>query len=319
MLDRIESIYLKVLRAAVLVVATVMIVFAAWLALNGLYKISRSPESVQLKVASVQADEIVGAQAKVDSVAPGNADEPTADPAQRQFYKDFISRYYDLYRTRFEAYRQAEDKRLTRDEFDDRFIDTEKRLAEIASRDLDFESDRDDLKALLTTMTTAADSSAARQRLQKYQSAKKVQMSTQVQRTRTETRSGWDSYSTSCENWYLSPAGCPTTRSASIPYMETVKSMEFPKDTQSYAQIFEAFQSRYFELLSERRIANEAKAESERNTITEENGDGQVGLYSALQVVAAFFALMFFFLLIAVERHQRRMSALLEGQATTRG
>ena len=36
---------------------------------------------------------------------------------------------------------------------------------------------------------------------------------------------------------------------------------------------------------------------------------------TALQVVGAFLALMFFFLLIAIERHQRRMAQRMEGEA----
>lgn len=313
-LDNVEAIYLKVLRAAVLVVATIMIVIAAWLAISGLYKMSRSPASVQEKAATVDSKEIVDAEAKSVAVNEKSA-EPSASPAQRQFYREFVARYYELYRRRFEPYRQAEDKRLTRDEFDDRFIDTEKRLGQIASNDLNFESDRDDLKALLAVMTAAADAPAAEQRLQKYQSAKKVQVSNQVQRTRTERRNGWDSYSTSCAAWYESPIGCPATRSVSVPFMETVKSMEFPKDTQSHAQIFEAFQSRYFELLGERRLSNQADAENQRRSIAEGKIEGRLGMYSALQIVGAFLALMFFFLLIAVERHQRRMSTLLVGPA----
>lgn len=318
MLDRVEAVYLKVLRAAVLVVATIMIAFAAWLAISGLYKMSRSPDSVEEKLATVQANEIIDAQANAENASTEQSAEPSATPAQRQFYREFVARYYDLYRRRFEPYRQAEDKRLSRDEFDDRFIDTEKRLAQVASNDLNFESDRDDLKSLLAVMTSAADAPAAEQRLQKYQSAKKVQVSTQVQRTRTETRSGWDSASTSCAAWYESPIGCPATRSVAVPYMETVKAMEFPKDTQSHAQIFEAFQTRYFELLGERRNANERDAENERNAITEGKIEGQIGMFFALQIVGAFLALMFFFLLIAVERHQRRMSAMIEGQARPR-
>ena len=314
-LDRIEGAYLKVLRGVVLLVATVMILIAAWLALSGLYKMSRSPDSVEEKIASVEASEIVDAQAKTDTSPTERTAEPTATPAQRQFYKEFVGRYYDLYRRRFEAYRQADDKKLSRDEFDDRFVGTEKRLAEIAKSELNFESDRSDLKALLTVVTTAADAPDAKQRLLKYQSAKKVQVSSQVQRSRTETRNGWDSYSTTCAEWYESPVGCPATRSVSVPYMETVKSMEFPKDTQSHSQIFEAFQTRYFELLGERRIANQADAENQRIAIAEGKIEGQIGMFSALQIVGAFLALMFFFLLIAVERHQRRMSAVIEGQA----
>ena len=67
-LDRVEAVYLKILRALVLLVATGLIAFAGWLGITGLMKISRSPDSVVEKEAKVSADDL------------GNApliDEPT--------------------------------------------------------------------------------------------------------------------------------------------------------------------------------------------------------------------------------------------------
>ena len=39
--------------------------------------------------------------------------------------------------------------------------------------------------------------------------------------------------------------------------------------------------------------------------------DGKMSVVTALEVVGAFLSLMFFFLLIAIERHQRRISAVV--------
>jgi hypothetical protein len=84
--------------------------------------------------------------------------------------------------------------------------------------------------------------------------------------------------------------------------------MQFPEGTQSHAQIFRAFQDRYFSLLQERREANSSAAEKKRQDIIASISDGKLSLLTALQVLGAFLALMFFFLLIAIERHQRRIS-----------
>jgi hypothetical protein len=238
--------------------------------------------------------------------------EHTADnPNQKMFYVDFATRYYDLYRRSFEPFRQQDDKRLSKDEFDDSFIQTDKRLDAIRGGGLDFERDKADLGKLLTVMSEAAQKPQTQERLKKYKAARRVSVSKQVQRSRTETRRGWDRYSMACADWYQDPMGCAVTRSVDVPYTETVKSMEFPKGTQSHTQIFRAFQDRYFSLLTERREQVAREAQEKRQSIVEGNVAGWISLKTALSVVGGFLVLMFFFLLIAIERHQRRMSSEL--------
>lgn len=234
--------------------------------------------------------------------------KPAATPEQRAYYRDFVDRYYELFRVRFEPFRQSEDKRLTRDEFDDNFIKTEQRLEQVAAGDLNFAKDRDDMRELLSVMTAAAVIPTTRSRLENYRTAKKVPVQRKVQRTRTEYRRGWDSYATNCSGWYYSPVGCPARRAVQVPYTETVTSMEFPSGTQSHTALFRAFQDRYFELLTGRRDENASRAESERQSILAGKVEGSGALMTALQIFCAFLALMFFFLLIAIERHQRQMS-----------
>lgn len=314
--DRAESLYLRILRAMVLVVATAMIAVATWLVLSGFYKVSRSPDSVQEQVTTVSANDILGAEMPPTQVTGDlSKGEPTATPPQRQFYNDFVNRYYDLFRKRFEPFRQGEDKVITRDEFDDSFIGSERRLKQVASGELDFYGDRNDLKSLLAVMTQVAEQPETQQRLDMYRKAIKVPVANKVERTRTEYRRGWDSSSTNCEGWYYSPVGCAAQRAVEVPYVETVTSMEFPKGTQSHTQIFQALQNRYFELLGERRETNANAARDERQAIVIGKVEGAASFMTALQLCGAFLALMFFFLLIAIERHQRRMSAMLSDAA----
>ena len=311
-LDRAENIYLKLLRAIILLIATLMIGYAAWLAATSLYKISRSPDSVVEQQASVAADEITDAEMPQVTEKTAGSQEPTATPEQRQFYADFVNGYFDLYRTRFEPYRQSEDKQLTRDEFDDSFVGSQHRLQAVATGELDFASDRADLEKMAVVMTEAAARPKTVERLQKYKTAKKVLVARQVQKTRTEYRRGWDSYSTNCADWFYSPVGCPVQRSVQVPYTDTVYAMELPEGTQSHTQIFRAFQDRYLQLLQERRDTNARNAQAERNNILAGQVEGGISLMTALQVAAAFLVLMFFFLLIAIERHQRRMSQRMD-------
>jgi type VI protein secretion system component VasF len=75
------------------------------------------------------------------------------------------------------------------------------------------------------------------------------------------------------------------------------------------------FQDRFYKLLQKRRDANRAEAENERASIAAGIVDGKLTLWTALQILAGFIVLMFFFLLIAIERHQRRLA----GSGTVNG
>jgi len=308
-LNRAEAIYLRALRAIVLIVATILIIYASWLGISGLVKVSRSPASVVEQPAIVGADELTSAEMpEKDAVQPtqkGNG----INPQQQAFYAGFIGKYYGIYRKGFEPFRQPDDKQLSKDEFDDSFIDTAKHLAAVRDGQLEFESDKADLESLLHVMTEAAQKPQTQERLKKYKSARRVQVTKQVQRSRTETRRGWNQYSMDCPGWYQDPVGCAVTRSVEVPYTATVKSLEFPKGTQSHNQLFRAFQDRYFSLLTERRERVAREAQEQRDSIVEGNAIGWNSLKTALGIVGGFLTLMFFFLLIAIERHQRRLSS----------
>ena len=306
-LEKAEKFYLRVLRAGILIIATLLLLYAAWLAVSSIYKLSRSTDSVVEEQASVSADEITNAEAPaIEKTVAAN--EPSQNPEHRRFYDAFAKRYFTIYQAKFERYRQTDDKKLTLSEFDDTYLNTPQRLQAIASGELSFEDDRDDLESLHKVMAEAADKPLTQERLVKYQKARKVPVQQKVERTRTTYRRGWDSYSTACYNWYESPIGCSVMRPVQTNYTETVTKMEYPKGTQTHAQIFRAFQDRYFELLQERREENAAKAERDRQNILAGFIEGELSLVTALQVLGAFMVLMFFFLLIAIERHQRRLS-----------
>lgn len=305
---RVERVYLLILRAAVLVVATCLILYAGWLVISSLYKIVQSPDSVVEAPAVVAADEL--ANAEMPSTAPRAVDPgtPKIDPVHRRYYADFIKRHYALFRTKFEPFRQPDDRQLTRDQFDDAFIDSEARLRAVAEGGLNFEADKNDLEDLLKVMTEASAKPVTGQRLRSYRAARKVRVAKRVARARTEYRQGWNRDSTACTDWYYQPYGCPEQRAVQIPYTETVYSLEYPEGTKSHIQIFRAFQDRYFKLLHDRREANRLKAADERLGILAGIEIGKLTLWTALQVIGGFIVLMFFFLLIAIERHQRRLA-----------
>ena len=306
--DKAEAVYLKILRAATLIIATLLLCYAAWMGVQSLYKMSQSPDSVQVEVAKVAADEITFAEMPVPDGTKTVDGKAVSNPIHQQYYADVVTRYYTLFKSQFEPFRQAEDKNLTQEEFDDAFLNTSERLDAITHGKFNFEVDKDGLETLLVVMTEAAGKPITQKRLKEYQSAKKVPVPKKVQRTRTTQRRGWDPLSTDCENWYSTPVGCAVTRTVQTPYTETVTTMEFPDGTQSHFQIFRAFQDRYFALLEERRKSSAEQAERERQSIIEGVSEGRFSLLRALQMVGGFLVLMFFFLLIAIERHQRKIA-----------
>lgn len=311
-LERAESAYLKVLRAMILIIATLLIFYAAGLTAVSLYKVGQSPSSVQEKVATVAPEELTTAAAPPAPDA-GDDSEPATNPAHRAAYDQFLRRYHQLFKTRFETFRQGEDRQLTLSEFDDNFVNSGTRLSAVNERTLNIGSDIADLRTLLQVMTQAAALPETKQRLLRYKRARKVSVCNNVQRTRTTYREGWDPYSTSCVNWYYD-MGCSVRRQVQTPYTARVCNMRFPEGTQSHSQIFRAFQNEFYSLLNRRRANNVAEAEAERLGIIQDIAEGKLNLITALKIIAGFLVLMFFFLLIAIERHQRRGAGVVERQ-----
>lgn len=314
LLDRVEGVYLKLLRAIILAIATLLIGYAIVLTGISLYRISQSPESVIEKEAAVSPQDLAAAPAAPAGAAAKG--EPAANPAHRRAYDQLLSRYHQLFRSKFEPFRQKDDKQLSRAEFDDNFVGTTARLKAATSREINFDSDVADLRSLVEVMVQAATLPATQKKLTQYQAAKKVQVCRSVERTRTTTQRGWDRLSTACPNWFYEPIGCSVTREVQTPYTARECTMKFPEGTQSHTQLFRAYQDRFYSLLAERRRANASEAQAKRGGIIEGIAQGKLDLWRALLIAGGFLLLMFFFLLIAIERHQRRIAAAEEVVAT---
>ena len=306
-LDKAESVYLRILRAAILILATLLIIYAVGLAAISLYKVSQSPASVKEKVASVAPQELTAAELPARPTAAQRSG-PVVNPAQKAAYDRFLTAYYRLFKANFEPYRQREDKQLSLDEFNDSYVNTGQRLSSIGRKELDFKQDHADLQSLLVVMNQASNLPETLQRLKKYQTAKKIQVCENVQRIRSESRISWDPNSYACTDWYES-GGCYVTREVEVPYTEKSCKMQFPEGTQPHTQVFRAYQNQYYSLLNGRREANALAAQAERNAILRNISEGEDSLSTALKIAAGFVLLMFFFLLIAIERHQRRIAA----------
>lgn len=306
-LDRIEALYLKALRAALLIAATALLCTAIVWAGVGLVRIVRSPDSVVEKPSTVASSELISATSQDRRKGASTGAKAVDLRGERAFYDDFVKKYFALYRANYQPSQRAEDKKLTAGEFDDLTINTAGRLEAIQRGDLSFATDRQDLMAFLPVVTETSGAASTVERLAKYRTAKKAPTATNVQRTRTESRRGWDTLSTDCSLWYESPVGCPVTRSVEVPYTERVTVMRYPEGIASPTETLKAYQDKYFELLAERRMNNASTAADERQAIADGNVEGWSGLTQSVMIIGGFLLLMFFFLLVAIERHQRKL------------
>lgn len=300
-LVRAESFYLALLRGATLVLATILVVYAAWLGLSGLYNVSRNASAVKEEPAVVGADEV----AKAELGAPALEDDaPTAESiktfnTERSFYGSALDQYFKLYQTKFEVSRKSDDEPMSKSDFGKRFLNADARIASIKSNELNFEQDKADVTSLIKVMTEVAALPETQKRLSSYKSAERTRVEEKINRSREERYCSYYGY-------YIDE--CITYDTRRVNYTETKVSMKLPKGVVSHVDLFEAFHRTYLDTLLNRRAENRQKAEAERNAIIAANARGKANLLNAVFVVGAFLALMFFFLLIAIERHQRKLA-----------
>lgn len=300
-LDKAERVYLLILRSAILIIATICLAWALWLAISGVIGVSRNAASVSEVEARVSAEEIAAAR-DLDEQGAKPAEKKDPQSAERAYYADYAKRYHILFRTAFETYRQGTDKPLSAQDFDSRFLGSANRLEAIARGDLIFSEDKRDLEMLLTTMQAAAALPATKERLTTYKRSPRQRVERKVSGTRTERYCSYYGY-------YIGE--CITYDTRQVPYTETRVSMELPKGVVTYERLFYKYQEEFHTLLNSRRETHARAAAEQRDKIVAGNITGRFSLWTAVQVLGSFLILMFFFLLIAIERHQRRLATRL--------
>jgi hypothetical protein len=303
LLDRLEKLYLAATRILALAGATALLLWAAWFIISGAYKSSRNAASVVEAPAGVTADELLNVDLK-PAVEQGRASagENAAKVTAQRYYRDFLGRYYGLYSSRFAPFRQASDEPLTKAAFDQRFVQSSDRIERVANGDMSLATDKADLEALSKAMTEVAAAKATGDRLSAYKRAKRRQVTRTIRSTRTETF---------CEDYGYYIDMCLSYGSREVPGVRRVTESRLPEGVISPPDLFGAYQEKFWTLLNERREANAAKARTERAEIVEGNAVGTARLWMAAYIVGGFVSVMLLFLLIAIERHQRRIARAL--------
>lgn len=297
-LNKLERIYLSAIRSIALIVATLLIFYAMWLALSGIYKSSGDVSSVTEVPVTVSPEEVI----QIDLEKANRAAATKADPlaSQKSYYADFATRYHRLFTTKFQTFKKPEDQPLDQKAFDARYLQTANRVERIKDGTLNFPRDRDDLESLLLTMTTASTSGTTVQRLQAYKSAKKIPVTRTVSGKRVETYCSYYGY-------YVD--ACLSYDTQTVPFTRTIQESKLPAGVISHTDLFGAYQDRYLSMLDQKRRASAAAAQNQRDAIVNDKADGQARLWTASRIVGGFVILMFLFLLIALERHQRKIAA----------
>ena len=295
---RVEAFYLSALRITLLLLATILVFWAMWYGVSGAYKVSRNAASVKVEPATVTAAEVVDIPSQPDADASGKPADPVK--AERAYYKQFVDDYYGLFAKKYQPYRQADDGLIDRAAFDQRFVKSNDRLAAVSRGELDFGQDKADLDDLLKNMREVTELPASLNRLTRYRSAKKVSVKRTIRGSNSERYCSYYGY-------YIGECIIWSTRQ--VPYARTVSEARLPKGLMAPVDLLHTYQDRHFDLLTKRRHDNFEKAEDERNQIAIGNISGAQRLWQGVLLVGGFLGVMFLFLLIAIERHQRKLAA----------
>lgn len=144
-----------------------------------------------------------------------------------------------------------------------------------------------------------------------YRDAKKTQVCRDVTRTRSRNVSGWDRYSMLCSNWYDSPIGCPSTQTIDEPYTTKVCEMKFPENLDSPSMAMAGAINRYGDAVEMKLVRARIDAEERTLVNRARKLSGKDSVVSSGKLFLGFLALMFLYLFVVLERHHRSLRALL--------
>lgn len=299
-LDRIESVYLKILRVAGLAVATVCLAAALFFSLDAIWRLAVSTD-VQEEATVIAPDLLL--QRLQTSIPPQTA--PTDDgvpasvrTAHERFMQGPFAQYHQTYRSVAERYNKEEDELLD-----------PQMLAAALGYDLESYAAFDDATALLfitdagyqtqiaEAISAAMASPATTSVLEEYRAAEKTEQ-------RCTTRSERRQVTESCYDWYYGSYSC--TRTRNVPVERCVPA--YPEGIVSPLMAFGRADGAFRDLWREESDANAQAANLER--MEREATRSQIGpkLLLSLQILAGFLIVMFFFLIIAIERHLRKIA-----------
>lgn len=332
--SRVERIYLAALRVLTLAVASICLLGALGLAVDGGRRLL-TPTTVKPELVTVSAEDALAPLVHADAQDKTRRDtiggvSAAAKTQHAAFIGGLFDNYYQAYRQFAAAYNKPEDKLISRAELadllgytadaidapetvsSDRADNLAARDPEVAAQDAIskalgrssrlFQTDSSFAQTQIDVIAKALADERLKSKASKYKMAQKT---AQACSTVYQMRNVWDSNSTACDDWYYRPYGCAVRRS--VPVEKCVpaypEGVESPLET--FVRLDEAYRLAWASKTSSARAAAEVKA-AERQDV---RAGAPAAFLLALQIFGGFLVVMFMFLLIAIERHLRSLAA----------
>ena len=270
--DKAEALYLRILRWIAIIVATIMLVIAAWNGLSSAFNFGLSLQTADFQPVTVsQADMVTAATPPKQDGSPISASVETEQRKMpRSIYDVHAKKMYEVWKADFEPYRPSGDPVLTFADFSDwyqnEYINGTLLKHNVVDWVLDEASAKVDLEMSVEALAQTAKDPAIVARMKAYRAGK-------------SKREFWDRYD------------------------------------QTFMRLIDG----YWISLKINRDAEAARVASKRAMIAERAEKAGATFTSARNALVGFLGLMFFFLIVAMERHQRRIAAQLAKASTDDG
>jgi hypothetical protein len=319
--NSMEARYLSILRYSLLVIATLLALFAIWSLGFGLI---RQIGSTQVQPRHFEIEKADVAPAPVSSAAKDDPVDAVENDHKFAISSELRKATLQAYRTYFARYERKGEETSAAEVMDAVWPQERREAFDAVAADglvtgPDGKAVTGGEQLALMAVQTVGNSAAEpsfKAALQSYSGAKKVKVCEYQTRTRKRTISTWDDYSTSCTGWYNYPYGCPSTRTVEEPYTENVCEMKFPSDLEAPHQAMGTAVQRYLDLATSKTAQARNDASAEEGEIAARKLRGREGILLAGQVFLGFLAVMLVYLFVALERHHRVLRRLLPSEET---
>lgn len=262
MVDKAEALYLRLLRWIAIVVATLLLAFAAWNALSSAFNYAQTLQTVDVVPVSVTEADMVAAATppKTDAPPVRTTVETEKKKLPPSIYDVHAKKMYEVWKTQFEPYRPKGDPALTFADFSEwyqtEYINGTLRKHDVLDWVLKEDRAKADLEVSVEVLAKAAKDPAVVARMKAFQAGK-------------SNNEFWDRYD----------------------------------------QTFMRLTDGYWVTLKIKRDAEAARAAAKQAELARKSEAAGLSFVEARNALVGFLGLMFFFLIVAIERHQRRIAA----------
>ncbi|WP_324073423.1 MAG: hypothetical protein RSE14_10420 [Erythrobacter sp.] len=260
--DKAEALYLRLLRWIAIIIATLLLAFAAWNGLSSAFNYVQTLQTVEVKpVAVTEADMVAAATPPKTDAAPVRATvETEKKKLPPSIYDVHAKKMYQIWKNQFEPYRPKGDPALTFADFSEwyqtEYINGTLRKHDVLDWVLYEDRTKADLEMSVEVLAKAAKDPAVVARMKAFQAGK-------------SKNQFWDRYD----------------------------------------QTFMRLTDGYWVTLKIKRDAEAVRAAAKQAELAQKSEAASLSFIEARNALAGFLGLMFFFLIVAMERHQRRIAA----------